>query len=71
MAHDKLIRLLNFVWFVVVFPAAAAILVAFLSHSPTLGIKAFLLIESGIAILIPLLTAIFGRGDTPRRKQGK
>jgi hypothetical protein len=71
MAHDKLIRLLNFVWLVAVFPATVAILTGFLSHSPTLGIKAFLLIESGVAILSPLLTAIFGGGDTSHRNGRK
>jgi hypothetical protein len=71
MPHDKLIRLLNLVWLVVVFPVAVAILAGFLSHSPTLGIKAFLLIESGVAILSPLLTAIFGDGDPSHRNRGK
>jgi hypothetical protein len=71
MAHDKLMRLLNFVWLVVVFPAAGAILAAFLSHNPTVGIKALLLIEFGVAILSPLLTAIFGGGDTSHRNGGK
>ena len=51
MAHEKLIRLLNFLWLLLVFPGAVAVLVGFLSHSPTLGIKTFLLIEVGIAIL--------------------
>ena len=69
MAHDKLIRLLNHVWLVVVFPVVVAILVGFLSHSPTLGIKAFLLIEFGVAILSPLLTAIFGDGDPSHRNR--
>jgi len=63
MAHEKLIRLLNFLWLLPVFPALLAILVGFLGHSATLGIKSFLLIESGVAILSPLLTAILGSRD--------
>jgi len=42
-----------------------------LSHSPTLGIKTFLLIEVGIAILSPLLTAILGARDGAHRNRGK
>jgi hypothetical protein len=71
MAHEKLIRLLNYVWLVVVFPAAAAISAGFLGHSLTLGIKTFLLIGSGVAIASPLLSAIFGGGDTSHRNGGK
>jgi hypothetical protein len=71
MAHEKLIRLLNFLWLLLVLPGAAAVLVGFLSHSPTLGIKTFLLIEVGIAILSPLLTAIIGGRDGSHRHRGK
>jgi hypothetical protein len=71
MAHEKLLRLLQLAWLVVVFPAGAAILVWFLSHSTSLGIKAFLLIESGVAILSPLLTAIWGGPDNSHRNRGK
>jgi hypothetical protein len=71
MAHEKLIRLLNFLWLLLVFPAGFAILVGFVSHSPTLGIKAFLLIEFGVAILSPLLTAIASGRDTSHRHRGK
>jgi hypothetical protein len=71
MAHEKLIRLLNFLWLLLVFPGAVGILVGFLSHSPTLGIKTFLLIEVGIAILSPLLTAILGARDGAHRNRGK
>jgi hypothetical protein len=56
-------RLLNILWLLLVFPAAVAILVGFLGHSATLGIKTLLLIESGVAILSPLLTAILGSRD--------
>jgi hypothetical protein len=71
MAHEKLIRLLNFLWLLLVLPGAVAILVGFLSHSPTLGIKTLLLIEFGIAILSPLLTAILGGRDDSHRHRGK
>jgi hypothetical protein len=71
MAHEKLIRLLNFLWLLLVFPAAVAILVGFVSHSATLGIKMLLLIEFGVAILSPLLTAIIGDRDTSHRNREK
>jgi hypothetical protein len=71
MAHEKLMRLLNYVWLVVVFPATAAISAGFIGHSLTLGFKTFLLIESGVAIASPLLSAIFGRGHTSHRNGGK
>jgi hypothetical protein len=71
MAHEKLIRLLNVLWLLLVLPAVVAVLVGFVSHSATLGIKTFLLIEFGIAILSPLLTAIIERRDTSHRNRGK
>lgn len=71
MAHERLIRLLNFLWLLLFFPAAAAVLVGLLGHSATLGIKTFLLIEFGVAILSPLLTAILGCRETSHRNRGK
>jgi hypothetical protein len=71
MAHEKLIHLLNFLWLLLVFPAAVAVLVAFASHSTTLGIKTFLLIEFGVAIMSPLLTAILAVRDNSHRNGGK
>jgi len=71
MAHEKLIRLLNFLWLILVFPAAVAMLVGFVCHSSTLGIKTFLLIEVGVAILSPLLTAIIGGREPSHRNRGK
>jgi hypothetical protein len=70
MAHEKLIRLLNFLWLLLVFPATVAILAGVVSHSSTLGIKTFLLIEVGVAILSPLLTAILEYRE-PASKPGK
>jgi hypothetical protein len=71
MAHEKLIRLLNFLWLLLFVPAAVAVLVGLLGHSATLGIKTFLLIEFGVAILSPLLTAILERRETSHRHRGK
>jgi hypothetical protein len=41
---------LNYVWLLVVFPVAVAILLGVLGHSVNLGIKTFLLIEGGMAV---------------------
>jgi hypothetical protein len=71
MAHEKLVHLLNFFWLLLVFPATVAILAGVVSHSPTFGVKTFLLIEVGIAILSPLLTAILDFRDPSRRNRGK
>ena len=71
MAHEKLLRFLNLAWLVVVFPAGAAILAWFVSHSTSLGVKTFLLVESGVAILSPLWTAIWGERDNSHRNRGK
>jgi hypothetical protein len=71
MAHEKLLRLLNLVCLLLAFPCVVAILVGFLGQSATLGIKTFLLIEFGIAILSPLLTAIMGGRETSGRHRQK
>ncbi|HYY27033.1 MAG TPA: hypothetical protein VE860_03765 [Chthoniobacterales bacterium] len=71
MAHEKLLRLLNLASLVVVLPGGAAALVWFVSHSTSLGVKTFLLIESGVAILSPLWTAIWGGRDNSHRNRGK
>jgi hypothetical protein len=63
MPHQKLIQVLNYVWFLVVFPVAVAILVGVLGHSATLGIKTLLLIECGMAVLSPLLNAVISDGN--------
>jgi hypothetical protein len=63
MPHQKVIRVLNYVWLFVVFPVAVAILVGVLGDSGNLGIKTFLLIECGMAILSPLLNAIISDGN--------
>lgn len=71
MAHEKLLRLLNFLWVLLVFPAVVALLAGFLGHSVSLGIKTFLLVEFGVAILSPLLTAIIWGRDTSQSHRGK
>ena len=63
MPHQKLIRVLNYVWLLVVFPVVVAIFVGVLGHSVNLGIKTFLLIECGMAVLSPLLSAVISDGN--------
>ena len=63
MPHQKWIRVLNYVWLLVVFPVAVAIFVGVLGHSVNLGIKTFLLIECGMAVLSPLLNAVISDGN--------
>ena len=63
MPHHKLIRVLNYVWLLVVFPVAVAILVGIFGHSANLGFKTFLLIECGMAVLSPLLNAVISDGN--------
>jgi hypothetical protein len=63
MPHQKLIRVLNYVWLLLVFPVAVAILVGVLGHSASLGFKTFLLIECGMAVLSPLLSAVISDGN--------
>ena len=64
MPHQKLIRVLNYVWLLVVFPVVVAIFVGVLGHSVNLGIKTFLLIECGMAVLSPLLSAVISDGNS-------
>ncbi len=71
MARQKLIRILNYVWLLAAFPLAVALLVGILSHSASLGIKTFLLVECGMAVLIPLLNAVIGNGDHSPHNRGK
>jgi hypothetical protein len=71
MAHSKFIQILQYVWLFVAFPVAVALLVGLLAQSASLGIKAFLLIEFGMAVLMPLLNAVIANGDHSRHKRGK
>jgi hypothetical protein len=70
MPHEKLLRIINLIWLVTLFPIAAACTAGSLGHSLVLGIKTFLLIEFGMAVLSPLLGAVMGdSGRSNRRKK--
>jgi predicted Co/Zn/Cd cation transporter (cation efflux family) len=71
MPHQKLIRVLNYIWLLVVFPVAVAILVGVLGHSTSLGFKTFLLIECGMAVLSPLLSAVINDGNHTQHHRRK
>lgn len=59
MPHERLIGFLSYLALaLLLFPLVTASLVGLLGHSATLGIKTFLLIELGMAILSPLLNAV-------------
>jgi len=72
MPQGKLIRILSYVWLVTLFPVAVGIIAGSLGHNFALGVKALLLIASGIAVLSPLLGAVLGdsrRSGQRRRKK--
>jgi hypothetical protein len=71
MPQGKLIRILNFLWLVTLFPVGVAVIAGSLAHNFALGIKTLLLIEFGIAVLSPLLGAVLGdsRRSGQRRKK--
>jgi hypothetical protein len=72
MPHEKLIRILNCVWLLTLLPVAAAVTAGSLAQNFALGIKTFLLIEFGMAVLSPLLGAVVGgsgRSDHRRKKR--
>jgi len=71
MSREKLVRILNYFWVLVLFPVAVAVLVGSLTQSANLGIKTFLLIECGMAVLSPLLNAVIGDGDHSHHRRGK
>lgn len=71
MPRHKLIRILNYFWLFVVFPIVVALIVGVLAHSASLGIKTFLLIEFGMAVLIPLLNAVIDDSDHTHHRRGK
>jgi hypothetical protein len=68
--HEKLTRLLCYFGSLLVFPLLVALVVGFLGHSATIGIKTFLLIELGMAVLTPLLNALITSGK-PHHHRGK
>ena len=71
MPHQKLIRVLNYVWLFVVFPVVVAILVGVLGHSASLGFKTFLLVQCGMAVLSPLLNAVINDGNHTHHRRRK
>jgi hypothetical protein len=71
MRREKLFRILNYFWLLVAFPIAVAILVGVLTGSASLGIKAFLLVEFGMAVLSPLLNAVIDDGHHSHHHRGK
>ena len=68
MPHQKLNRILNYVFLLLAFPLTVALLVGLLAHSASLGIKTFLLIEFGMAVLIPLLNAVIDRDQSHHKR---
>jgi TctA family transporter len=72
MPHEKLVRIISCFWLIALFPVAVAFTAGSLGHSFVLGIKTFLLIEFGMAVLSPLLGAVLGdsgRSDHRRKKR--
>jgi hypothetical protein len=72
MPQEKLIRILSYVWVVTLFSVAVGVIAGSLGHNFALGVKALLLIASGIAVLSPLLGAVLGdsrRSGQRRRKK--
>ena len=62
VSRGKLTRLLSYVGFFLVFPLLTSLLVGVIGHSAILGVKTFLLIELGMAILSPLFGAVATSG---------
>jgi hypothetical protein len=70
--NEKQIRFLSYLGSLLVFPLVVAGVVGLLGHSATLGIKIFLLIGLGMAILSPLLNALIASGaKSPHHSRGK
>ena len=72
MPHERLIGYLSYLALALLFPLLTASVVGVLGHSATLGIKTFLLIELGMAILSPLLNAVLlSTRGRPHHHRGK
>ena len=63
VSREKLTRLLSYFGSFLVFPLLVALVVGMLEQSATIGIKTFLLIELGMAVLSPLLNAVIASGE--------
>ena len=72
VSHEKLTWLLSYFGSFLVFPLLVALVVGKLEQSATIGIKTFLLIELGMAVLSPLLNAVIASGESmPHRHRGR
>jgi len=72
VSREKLTRVLSYFGSFLVFPLLASFLVGLIGHSAILGVKTFLLIELGMAILSPLLSAVIASGvRKPEHRRGK
>jgi hypothetical protein len=72
VSHEKLTWLLSYFGSFLVFPLLVALVVGMLEQSATIGIKTFLLIELGMAVLSPLLNAVIASGESmPHRHRGR
>ena len=63
VSREKLTRLLSYLGSFLVFPLLVALVIGMLEQSATIGIKAFLLVELGMAVLGPLLNAVIASGE--------
>jgi hypothetical protein len=71
VSREKLTRLSSYFGSFLVFPLLASLLVGLIGHSAILGVKTFLLIELGMAILSPLLSAVMPSGRKSEHRRGK
>ena len=70
--RERLTRLLSYFGSFIVFPLLVALVVGVLEHNGTIGIKTFLLIELGMAVLSPHLSAVLASGERkPHRHQAR
>jgi hypothetical protein len=70
VSHEKPARLFSFFGSFLAFPLTVAFVVGVLEQSATIGIKTFLLIELGMAVLSPLLNVIAAGERKPHRHRG-
>jgi len=72
VSREKLTRVLSYFGSFLVFPLLASFLVGLIGHNAILGVKTFLLIELGMVILSPLLSAVVTSGvRKPDHRHGK
>lgn len=70
--NEKVVRWLSYFGSLLVFSLVVSCVVGLLGHSATLGVKTFLLIGLGTAILSPLLNALIASGrKSPHHNRGK